>query len=129
MRKSILTIEDSKALNNVFNTIFKKEFEVSSVSNHVQAYHHLQTNLFSDLIIINIADYDSDNFQFLKHSSTSSLFCNIPKVVISKSTDINLKKEILNLGASYFQSMPFDPIKLSHKVKEIMFEKDKIFQN
>ncbi len=129
MRKSILTIEDSKALNSVFNTIFKKEFEVSSVSNHFQAYRHLQSNLFSDLIIINIADSSSDNFQFLKHSATSSLFCNIPKVVISKSTDANLKRETMNLGASFFLSMPFDPIMLSRKVKEIMFEKDKIFQN
>ena len=129
MRKSILTIEDSKALNSVFNTIFKKEFEVASVSNHFQAYQHLQANLFSDLIIIDIEDCDSDNFQFLKHSCTSSLFCNIPKVVISNSTDANLKKETLNLGATFFLSMPFDPIMLNKKVKEIIFEKDKIFQN
>lgn len=129
MRKSILTIDNSKALNCVFNTIFKKEFEVSSVSNHFQAYRHLQTNLFSDLIIINIADFDSDNFQFLKYSSTSSLFCNIPKVVISKSSDENLKKETLKLGASFFLSMPFDPIMLSIIVKEILFEKNRIFQN
>jgi two-component system, chemotaxis family, chemotaxis protein CheY len=129
MRKSILTIEDSKGLNSVFNTIFKKEFEVSSVSNHFQAYQHLQSHLFSDLIIIDIADSDSDNFQFLKHSSTSSLFCNIPKVVISKSKDASLKKETLDLGASFFLSMPFDPIMLSKKVKEIMIEKDGTFQN
>ncbi len=129
MRKSILTIEDSKALNSVFNTIFKKEFEVSSVSNHVQAYRHLQSNLFSDLIIINIADNSSDNFQFLKHSSTSSLFCDIPKVVISKSADAGLKKETMDLGASYFLTMPFDPILLSRKVKELMVAKNNIYQN
>jgi PleD family two-component response regulator len=129
MKKSILTIEDSKALNNVFNTVFKKEFTVSAVSNHFQAYQHFQSNLFSDLIIINIADSTSDNFKFLKHSFTSSLFCNIPKVVISKSTDPNLKKETLALGAAFFLSMPFDPIILYRKVKELIFEKDKVFQN
>ena len=128
MRKSILTIGDSKALNSVFNTIFKGAFNVSSVCNHFQAYQYLQSNTFSDLIIIDIADSASENFYFLKHISTSSLFCNIPKVVISKSTDVNLKKEIMDLGASYFLSMPFDPINLSRKVKEIMFEKDGVFQ-
>ena len=123
MRKSILTIEDSGALNYVYNTIFKKDFEVLSVGNFFQAFKHLRANTFNDLIIINVPDTNSDNFKFLKHISTSRLFCDIPKVIISKSKDEDLKNKTLDLGVNLFVSMPFDPVSLSTKIKEIMYEK------
>ncbi len=126
MRKSILTIEDSGALNYLYNKIFEKEFNVSSVTNFFQAFRHLQTKSFSDLIIINIPDIKSDNYKFLKHISTSSLFCDIPKVIISKSDDVELKNEVLNFGVSLFISMPFDPLFLAGKIKEILYEKEVI---
>ena len=127
MRKSILTIEDSGALNYLYNKILEREFDVTSVTNFFQAFRHLQTKSFSDLIIINIPDINSDNFKFLKHISTSSLFCDIPKVIISKSNDDDLKTKAIDFGANLFVSMPFDPISLSNNVKDILHDKEAIW--
>lgn len=120
MRKSILTIEDSRALNYLYSKIFEKEFDVISVNNFFQAFRHLQSNSFNDLIIMNISDTKSDNFKFLKHISTSSLFCDIPKVVISKNNDEELKSKIISFGINLFISLPFDPVSLTIKIKEIL---------
>lgn len=123
MKKSILTIVDSTALNYVFTTIFKKDFDVVSVSTYNEAFQHLRSNRFDDLIIINIPDTESDNFRFLAHMNSSSLFRNIPKVVISKSGDRLLKKKAIALGASFFFQKPFDPAVLCEKVRELTREK------
>ena len=123
MRKSILTIENSKALNYLYGKIFEKEFDVIPVNNFFQAFKHLQSNTFNDLIIINISDTNSDNFKFLKHISTSSLFCNIPKVIISKNNDEELKTKTIDFGVNLFISLPFDPVSLTTKIKEILNEK------
>ena len=123
MRKSILTIEDSGALNYLYSKIFEKEFDVISVGNFFQAFKYLQSNTFNDLIIINISDTESDNFKFLKHISTSSLFCDIPKVIMSRSTDVEFKNKVLDFGINLFVSMPFDPVALTFKIKEILSPK------
>jgi CheY-like chemotaxis protein len=125
MKKNILTIEDSKALNYVLNTVFEKEYEVTSVNNYSDAFDHLQSNISNDLIIINIPDTESDNFHFLEHISTSYKFRNIPKVVISRSADAQLKEKLEGLGASLFLTKPFDPVFLSNKVQDLIYTKGK----
>lgn len=125
MKKNILTIEDSKALNYVLNTVFEKEYEVTSVNNYSEAIDHLQSHISNDLMIINIPDTESDNFHFLEHLSTSYKFRNIPKVVISKSADAQLKERSEGLGACLFLTKPFDPVFLSDRVQSIIYTKGK----
>ena len=124
MKKSILTIEDSKALNYVFATIFKPEFDVFVANNYSEAFQYLRSGQFVDLIIINIPNDECDNFRFLAHFSSSSLFYNIPTVVLSNSTDSQLRSKTKALGASLFLNTPFDPVHLFEKVKEFVYEKE-----
>jgi two-component system chemotaxis response regulator CheY len=125
MKKTILTLEDSQALNFVLNTVLEKDYEVASVNNYTEAFDYLQSSLSNDLMIINIPDTDSDNFQFLEHISTSYMFRNIPKVVISKSNDESLKKKSAELGAALFLTKPFDPVYLSDKVQDLIYTRGK----
>jgi two-component system chemotaxis response regulator CheY len=124
MKKSILTIENSKALNYVFATIFKPEFGVIVANNYSEAFQYLRSGQFVDLIIINIPNEESDNFRFLAHLSSSSLFYSIPTVVLSDSTDSELRNKTKALGASLFLNTPFDPVHLIEKVKEFVYEKE-----
>ena len=124
MRKSILTIEDSKALNYVLATIFKSDFDVFCANNYSEAFHYLRIKLFVDLIIINIPNEETDNFRFLAHLSSSSLFCDIPTVVLSNTTDSQLRNKTKAMGGSLFFTTPFDPVLLSKKVNELIYEKE-----
>ncbi len=124
MRKSILTIEDSKALSFVLTTIFKNDYDVYSAKNYSEAFYFLRSEQIVDLIIMNVPNDESENFMFLAHLSSSSLFCDIPIVVLSESKDSQLRNKTKALGASLFLSTPFNPIRLSEMVKGLIYEKE-----
>ena len=81
---------------------------------------HLQSDTSRDIIILNISNTASDNFELLEHISTSCVLNNIQRVVISDSNDENLKSKISELGASLFITKPFDPVFLSEKVRDLV---------
>jgi two-component system, chemotaxis family, chemotaxis protein CheY len=124
MKKSILIIEDSKALNYIIATILKPEFDVFSANSYAEAFNYLRSADFVDLILIDVSNDESDNFRFLAHLSSSSLFCNIPTVVLSSSTDNQLENKTKALKASFFLPTPFNPSFLSEKIKELIYEKE-----
>ncbi|MBS1761404.1 MAG: response regulator [Bacteroidetes bacterium] len=122
MKKEILTIEDCSAISYVISSVLKKDYTVTSVGNSVEAFAQMQTASDKDLIILNIPDSNSDNMKLLKHMSSSEVFNKIPTVVISNSDDPSLKDQTVELGASLFLTKPFDPVYLSDKVKDLIYE-------
>ena len=119
VKKTIMTIGNSNALSYLMNTVLKKDFTVTSVKNYTDALSHLRTDLNKDLIILDIPDTDSDNFELLEHMNSSAVLKNIRTVVISNSDDETLKNRTVELGASMFLTKPFDPVYLSDKVKDM----------
>jgi len=120
--KKILTIEDCNAISYLINSVLSKEYAVTSVETCVDAIQHLHNDHKKDLIILDIPDSTSDNFQLLEHMATSSVFGKIPTVVISNSDDEQLKKQAVKLGASLFLTKPFDPVYLSDKVRDLVYQ-------
>ncbi|MEO5966854.1 MAG: response regulator [Ferruginibacter sp.] len=123
MKKAILTIEDCSAISYVISSVLSKDYSVTAVENSVEAFEYMQSGSNKDLIILNIADSSSENMQLLKHMSSSAVFNKIPTVVISNSDDPGLKNKTAELGASLFLTKPFDPVYLSDKVKDLIYEK------
>ncbi len=115
-----MIIEDCNAMNFLISTVLKKDFNITSAKNGIDAMQHLQSDLNRDLIILNISDVDSDNFQLLEHISTSSVLKDIHRVVISDSNDEQLKSKSAELGASLFITKPFDPVLLSDSVRDLI---------
>ncbi len=124
MRKSLLIIENTKALNYVLTTVLKKEYHVYTVRSYADAFYFLRYKPEIDLFLIDIPDDKSENHLFLAHISSSSLFNRIPVIVLSDSDDSRLADKTKSLGASHFISMPFDPVSLSEKIKELITEKE-----
>ena len=122
MKKNILTIEDCQAVNFVLSSVLKRDYDVTSVDNCMDAVQKLQADQ-QDLIILNIPDASSENMELLEHIYSSSLLQKIPTVVISNSDDETLKNKSVELGASLFLIKPFDPVFLSNRVKELVKEK------
>jgi PleD family two-component response regulator len=118
-KKAILTIEGCNAMSYLMDTVLGKDFAVTSVKNCSDAIDHLQSDQ-KDLIILDISDSNSENFELLEHMSTSAVLKNIRTVVISNSDDETLKNKTVELGASLFLTKPFDPVYLSDKVKSMI---------
>lgn len=119
VKKAIMTIGNSNAMSYLMTTVLGKDFTVTSVNNYTDALSHLRVDLNKDVIILDIPDTDSDNFELLEHMNSSSLFNNIQTVVISNSDDETLKNRTVELGASLFLTKPFDPVYLSDRVKAL----------
>jgi CheY-like chemotaxis protein len=122
MKKAILTIEDCNALSYLITSVLSKDYAVTSVETCVDAIRHLHGDYKKDLIILDISDSASDNFELLEHMSTSSVLGKIPTVVISNSDDETLRKKTVQLGASLFLTKPFDPVYLSDRVKDLVYQ-------
>ena len=122
MKKAILTIEDCNALSYLINSVLSKDYSVTSVESCVDAMEQLHIDHKKDLIILDIPDSASDNLELLEHMSTSSVLGKIPTVVISNSDDEQLKKRTVQLGASLFLTKPFDPVYLSDKVRDLVYQ-------
>lgn len=120
VKKEILTIESSSAIGYLISTVLKKEYSVTRTSSCNEALKQLQANSNKDLIILDIPDSNSENYELLKHISTSSVLSSIRTVVISNSDDEQLKNKTVELGASLFLTKPFDPVFLSSKVKDLV---------
>lgn len=112
-----MTIGDNSALSYLMNTVLGKDFTVTSVKNSSDALRHLRSDLNKELIILDIPNADSDNFELLAHMNSSAVLSNIRTVVISNSDDESLKNKTAELGASLFLTKPFDPVYLSDRVR------------
>ena len=117
-----MTIEDCNALSYLINSVLSKDYAVTSVESCFDALEQLHIDHKKDLIILDIPDSASDNFELLEHMSTSSVLGNIPTVVISNSDDESLRERTNKLGASLFLTKPFDPVYLSDRVRDLIYQ-------
>lgn len=120
VKNAILTIDGNNSISYLMNSVLGKKYAVTSVKSYTDAIGHLQNDLNKDLIILDIADSESDNFQLLEHIHSSAILQNIRTIVISNSDDETLKHKTSELGASYFFTKPFDPEYLSNKVEDLI---------
>lgn len=120
IKNAILTIDGCNSISYLMNSVLGKKYAVTSVNSCTDAIGHLQTDLNKDLIILDIADSESDNYQLLEHIYSSAILKDIRTIVISNSDDETLKSKTAELGASFFFTKPFDPEFLSNKVEDLI---------
>jgi CheY-like chemotaxis protein len=122
MKKSVLTIESNRALQYLVATVLKSKYPVSSVQNSRHAMQLFSSGYEADLIIIDIPNKNTENFELLDHIVTSSVFKDVPIIVLSANRDEELKNSCLQIGAADFLTKPFDPVYLFEKVNQLLSE-------
>jgi len=120
MKKSVLTIESNRALQYLVATVLKTRYSVSSVQNSRHAMQLFSSGYEAALIIIDVPNRDSESFELLDHIVTSSVFKDVPIIVLSASRDEELKSSCLQIGAADFLTKPFDPVYLFERVDQIL---------
>jgi two-component system, chemotaxis family, chemotaxis protein CheY len=120
VEKKVIIIEDCNAISYLISTVLKKDYTITSVSDCRAAMKHLHSDADNEVMILDIADTNSENFELLQHMSTSCVLNGIRCVVISNSDDQQLKNKTEALGASLFLTKPFDPVFLSEHVRNLI---------
>ena len=120
MRKEILVIEDSKAIRFMLQTILRKHYKVTSVSDGVSAMYCLRKNALPDLIILNPDLTDFPDWELIKYLQSSHLYSSIPMMVLSNQIEEETRVNSIKYGVVDFFVKPFNPLRLLESVDNIL---------
>jgi DNA-binding response OmpR family regulator len=122
MKRSILIVESNRAMQFLLTMILEKRYHVRGAQNSRQAMQLFADGYETDLAVLDIASFEAENFELMEHISTSSIFKNMPTIVLCESRNEELKKACLEMGASDFLTKPFDPVYLFEKANQLLAE-------
>lgn len=121
MRKHLLAIDDSKPIRFLLHTVFKKDYQVTTVPDGYSALYFLQNQSnHPDLIIVDAELPDMQQWEFLEHLTSSSLYNHIPFIVLSNLDEENTKMNCIRLGALDYFKKPFNPVEMIDVVNKAL---------
>lgn len=116
MKQNILIIEENMAMRYLLSSVLGTEFKTVAYSDCYEATKKLKAGDIQ-MIVIDIEDDHTKNFNFLLHLTSSSFYANIPIIVITNNTTNEFRLQCLDLGVEAFFLKPFDPLSLLDCVK------------
>ena len=124
MKKKILAIDDEKSIRFIIENTFNKDFEVTTMSNGMDALFHLQSGNLPDLIICDVEMPVLNGFEFIKRIRESGFFEDIPLIMLSGKEESADKIKCFEMGADDYVLKPFNPKELIVRIKRRMESKE-----
>ncbi len=120
-KPTLLIIEDHQAMRILMGLSLKKEFNIVTQSNGIEALAWLsKTLVMPDLIILDLQMPHVDGFKFLSQIRSSGLFRNLPVLLVSGSFTPLEMESLFELGVSGFVKKPFNILNFKDKVRTIL---------
>ncbi len=120
-KPTLLIIEDHQAMRILMGLSLKKEFNIITQSNGIEALAWLsKTLVMPDLIILDLQMPQVDGFKFLSQIRSSGLFRNLPVLLVSGSFAPPEMESLFELGVSGFVKKPFNILNFKDKVRAIL---------
>ena len=117
----LLIIEDHRAMRILMGLSLKKEFNIITQSNGIEALAWLsKTSVLPDLIILDLQMPLVDGFKFLTQIRSSGIFRDLPVLLVSGSFTDEEMKGVYDLGVSGFVKKPFNIINFKEKVISVL---------
>src|SRR5690349_23596416 len=103
MKRTILAIDDSKAIRFLIQTVFGKKYQVVTASDGCSAMYWLTKKNLPDLIIADPQLPDMEEWELVEYLKNSGLYGKIPVIVLtnlekSKFTKSETQKKCEQLG-------------------------------
>lgn len=117
MKKKILAIDDEKSIRFIIENTFNKDFEVTSISNGMDALFYLQTGNLPDVIICDVEMPVLNGFEFIRKIRESGFFNEIPLIMLSGKEESADKIKCFEMGADDYVLKPFNPKELIARIK------------
>ncbi len=117
MKKKILAIDDEKSIRFIIENTFNKDFDVTSISNGMDALFYLQSGNMPDLIICDVEMPVLNGFEFIKRIRESGFFDEIPLIMLSGKEESADKIKCFEMGADDYVLKPFNPKELIARIK------------
>jgi CheY-like chemotaxis protein len=127
-KKTILAIDDSKAIRFLLQTILSGEYEVITMPDGVSAKYWLARKQLPDLIIADPQLPDMKDWELIKHFSSSIIYSHIPMLVLSGLDQNETRQRCFELGIQKFFMKPFNPsdllLTVNNMIKKQSFSSD-----
>ena len=119
-QKKILVIDDQRTIRTLLGTLLRKEYEVVTLADGMDALRWLHAPNRPDLIILDLQMPRLDGRTFLRHLRASGYFRHIPVVVVSGDGDQFVSPDSDGFGVAAVLTKPFSPIKLNTTLTELL---------
>ena len=120
MKKQILAVDDSKAIRFLLQTVLGRDYQVVTVPDGYSAMYYLSNRSQPDLIIIDPQLPDMENWELIKHLSTSGLHGEIPVVVLSGLDEMETESRCVEYGVVRYFLKPFNPVELMDSIRDLV---------
>lgn len=117
MKKKILAIDDEKSIRFIIENTFNRDFDVTSISNGMDALFYLQSGNLPDLIICDVEMPVLNGFEFILRIRESGFFDEIPLIMLSGKEESADKIKCFEMGADDYVLKPFNPKELIARIK------------
>lgn len=119
----ILIVDDKPEIAKVIKIHLSAEYDVYYKCNPIEALSWMHEGNMPDLIISDFYMPEMNGREFLSHLKASSIFCNIPILILSSMENSGERVELLEEGADDFILKPFNPQELKIRVRNILRKK------
>jgi len=116
--KRILVIEDDVPLSWLIERMLRDKYAITITDNGLEASGWLIEGITFDLIISDIHMPSLNGIELLEHLKESSLFNDIPVIIISSTGDY--RQQCMGLGAFAYLEKPFEPQQLFAHIEEAL---------
>jgi DNA-binding response OmpR family regulator len=120
MKKRLLIVDDEPSIRLILEHYFKKEYDVTLTSNGQEGMDYLEKGNVIDAIIADFEMPVMNGLDFIKLIRASTLFKNLPLVMLSGKDEISNKILCLKQGADDYVIKPFNPLELDLRIKNIL---------
>ena len=120
MKKEILAVDDSKAIRFLLQTVLSKEYQVITMPDGCSAMYWLSKKNLPDLIILDPQLPDMENWELVKHLSSSGIYVDIPILVLSGLDAQETKLKCAEYGVQKYFLKPFNPVEVLESIQGLM---------
>lgn len=120
MKKTLLIVDDEPSIGLILEYYFSKEYDVVVKPNGQAAMTWLEEGNLADGIVADLEMPFMDGLEFIKQLRASTLYKDIPLVMLSGKDETSNKIMCLKQGADDYMVKPFNPEELDIRIKNML---------
>ncbi|MCC9138834.1 response regulator transcription factor [Pontibacter silvestris] len=120
MKKTLLIVDDEPSIGLILEYYFSKEYDVVVKPNGQAAMSWLEEGHLADGIVADLEMPFMDGLEFIKQLRASTLYKDIPLVMLSGKDETSNKIMCLKQGADDYMVKPFNPEELDIRIKNML---------
>ena len=120
MKRSILAVDDSKAIRYLLHTVLGNNYQVITAPDASSAMFWLSKKNLPGLIIADPQLPDMQDWELIAEFSSSAIYRDIPMIVLSSLDKNAVAAKCLKYGIADYFTKPFNPLDLNETVNRVM---------